>query len=190
MPVVRPPDGELPLPNSLWPQPQPYERVLTHTYPDLSTYQGPADLIVVEFSVPVPEQLSPVLRIFQSRASATILSTFEERGITPLAYELWRDATPTWSTRYRLVVLAHGSPIPQAILLAAIGVALAILFVQFALRPVLVGFRELLWGPTPPSGPGEPGVPGTPGTPPLLSGITGLAVVALLFIAVLAWRRR
>lgn len=106
-----------------------YVLTLDRTYPEASTYRGGADKFTADLKGP-PEQLTFGV---VDDIIAKITEWFPPKGADKLMrIRIWTDAAPTWTTLYRVEVIAHGSPIVWALVAAALAViALLVLLAWF-----------------------------------------------------------
>jgi len=62
-----------------------------------------------------------------------------------LDVKIYEDATPTWSTDYKIVAIAHASPFPWAVVIPLI---LAIILVVAFIK-LVIEFKDIDWGEVP-----------------------------------------
>ena len=108
--------------------------------PDTSSYRGPAEKLTAELKGP-PEQVVPV-SIARRIVEEFVLST-KGHGATPLKITVWADWSPTWETKYKVELVAHGSPaIPWQVIVLAIAAVLIVLGIAFIVWQV----DHMSWG--------------------------------------------
>lgn len=145
--------------------PPEYELVFHHEYPRGKTYVGKAEECAVDITVPLPEQLFPDAWVI-NRIADTFADKVEEQGAEMLDLKIYQDATPLWTTRYKVLVTATASPVPWAIIIPIVlAIALVVAF-TFLIREV----KTIDWGEIAPS------------VFPILAIILGIGVVAGLGI--------
>ena len=126
------------------PPPPEWKLVYEHKYPQGETYVGKAEECITILSIPLPDQLFAA-----SWVTGKIVDTFTEEmakeGGEMLDIKIYEDTTPTWSTNYKVVAVAHASPFPWAVVIPLI--LLILLVVSFII--LVVQFKEIDWGEIP-----------------------------------------
>lgn len=100
-----------------------YTTVRETTYPSWEPYAGSYEILIGQFNGP-PEQVLPV------SIAAWIVQEYEElfgtSGETLMYLKVEADWSPTFWTNYRITAKSHGSPFPQALLVAIVAALIII----------------------------------------------------------------
>lgn len=171
------PTLSIPVRISTAPEPGNWSPVLDKTTTAGASYSGPAQVARFTFSV-LPEQLSFVNGWLVNNIVSEMVKAAETQGVKALRIRLWRDTGPTLSTPY-LGELTLSNPaslaqnamlaVPQVVILAIIGVALAAIFVWLVVKPILSSVSDTVWRISEAAG-----------------SLGGLAILALIAIIVLS----
>jgi hypothetical protein len=122
------------------------------------SYSGPAQEATMYFQTWGPDQIEFVDQWFgvQSTVGSMVqeaISAVENKGGTPIQVQAYRDKSPTWYTKYRVVITAKvpagmsqqaSMGYSPAFWLAVMGLLLAI---SWMANKTLQSVRDLVWGP-------------------------------------------
>ncbi|MBA7655262.1 hypothetical protein ES703_63165 [subsurface metagenome] len=124
--------------------PPAYELVYHHEYPQGETYVGPAEECTATLTIPLPDQLFPNSWVIEKIADTFAEEVAKEGGVM-LDVKIYEDATPTWSTNYKIVAIAHASPFPWSLVIPLIlAIVLVVAFIS-----LIIEFKDIDWGEIP-----------------------------------------
>lgn len=97
-------------------------------------YRGHAERCIYTFSVPLPDQLGAKWTA-QQMIDAHIEELWQQ-GSLLLEYKLYEDASPTFTTNYKVDMIASASPLWWNLIIIGVLAILAIAFISWAINGV------------------------------------------------------